>query len=168
MAEERGLQNCLLLVLCRDASWGRPLLLCCLPSKTPFPPSCCPSLPYPGHSASLHQTFTAAAPEEDKIPSGPLYILSPEMAKFVGVPKLQRTQCLKRVWEYVKAKGLQDGRDIRVDATLATLFESPLNGPQIMKQLSRHMVEKIEGSSLKGQLGVQLPGAPFLLLRTFQ
>ena len=104
-----------------------------------------PPSPFPS------QPPTVAAPAEEKVPSGPLYILSPEMAKFVGVPKLQRTQCLKKVWEYVKANALQDGRDIRLDATLATMFESPLNGPQIMKQLSRHMVEKIEGSSLKGQ-----------------
>jgi hypothetical protein len=52
----------------------------------------------------------------------------------------------------VKANNLQDKTDIHVDATLAKMFEAPLNGPQIMKQLSRHMVEKIEGSSLKGRM----------------
>jgi chromatin remodeling complex protein RSC6 len=33
--------------------------------------------------------------------------LSPEMQAFLGVESLPRTQVVKRIWEYVKGKGLQ-------------------------------------------------------------
>ena len=77
-----------------------------------------------------------------------MYILSDEMAEFIGSPQLQRTQCLKRVWQYIKANQLQDGRSIIVDATLSRLFEPPLDAGQLMKQLPRHLLQKVEGSSL--------------------
>uniref|UniRef100_A0A061RXD4 Upstream activation factor subunit UAF30 n=1 Tax=Tetraselmis sp. GSL018 TaxID=582737 RepID=A0A061RXD4_9CHLO len=83
---------------------------------------------------------------ETEAPKGPLYVLSPEMAEFVGVPKLQRTQCLKRVWEHIKANGLQDGRAILPDGQLERLFEFPLDAGLLMKQIGRHMVEKVEGA----------------------
>lgn len=85
---------------------------------------------------------------EEKAPSGPLYVLSEEMARFVGCTQLQRTQCLKRVWEYIKANKLQNGKAIEIDDTLAELFEKPLDAGQLMKQMTRHLVEKIEGSSI--------------------
>mmetsp|Transcript_18630 Transcript_18630/g.52056 ORF Transcript_18630/g.52056 Transcript_18630/m.52056 type:complete len:268 (+) Transcript_18630:289-1092(+) len=86
--------------------------------------------------------------EEEKVPSGPLYILSEEMADFIGSPQLQRTQCLKRVWQYIKANQLQDGKAILLDDTLGRLFEAPLDAGQLMKQLPRHLLQKVEGSSL--------------------
>jgi len=86
--------------------------------------------------------------EEEKIPRGPLYILSPEMTRFVGTDRLQRTQVLKKVWEYIKANQLQEGRSITHDETLAELFDYPLDAGQLMKQMGKHMVEKIEGSAL--------------------
>eukprot|EP00873_Tetraselmis_striata_P020115 jgi/Tetstr1/440379/TSEL_028714.t1 len=85
---------------------------------------------------------------EEKVPRGPLYVLSPEMASFVGTDKLQRTQVLKKVWEHIKERGCQDGRSITHDPQLAQLFEYPLDAGQLMKQLGRHLVEKIEGSAL--------------------
>lgn len=71
------------------------------------------------------------------------------MAAFVGAPQLQRTQCLKKVWEYIKANGLNEGKDIHLDSVLSKLFDPPLSSPQIMKQLGKHLLEKIEGSALR-------------------
>jgi chromatin remodeling complex protein RSC6 len=33
--------------------------------------------------------------------------LSPEMQAFLGVESMPRTQVVKKIWEYVKANGLQ-------------------------------------------------------------
>eukprot|EP00951_Prasinocladus_malaysianus_P030253 scaffold283888_cov41-Prasinocladus_malaysianus.AAC.1 len=90
----------------------------------------------------------AAAEPTEKVPFGPLYVLSPEMAAFLGVDKMQRTQVLKHVWAYVKSNQLQNGKDIHPDRKLQTIFEFPLTGPGIMKQLGKHLLEKIEGSAL--------------------
>jgi upstream activation factor subunit UAF30 len=35
-------------------------------------------------------------------------VLSPDLATLLGVSELSRPQVVKRIWDYIKAKGLQD------------------------------------------------------------
>jgi chromatin remodeling complex protein RSC6 len=91
------------------------------------------------------------------------------MTRFVGTDRLQRTQVLKKVWEYIKANQLQEGRSITHDDTLAELFDYPLDAGQLMKQMGKHMVEKIEGSALpsakkRGRQAVHLHLYPILII----
>ena len=51
--------------------------------------------------------------------------VSPELAKVVGKDPLPRTEIIKKMWDYIKAKGLQDKtnrRMINADETLKVVF----------------------------------------------
>jgi len=53
---------------------------------------------------------------------------SPELAAVIGPEPVARTEALKRVWDYIKAHGLQDAtnkRAINADAKLQPLFGKP-------------------------------------------
>ncbi len=48
-----------------------------------------------------------------------------DLAAVVGSEPIPRTQIIKKMWDYIKAKGLQDKvnkRNINADATLLKLF----------------------------------------------
>lgn len=50
---------------------------------------------------------------------------SPELAEIVGPEKLPRSDVVKKVWDYIKAKDLQnpeDRREILADETLEKIF----------------------------------------------
>jgi chromatin remodeling complex protein RSC6 len=51
---------------------------------------------------------------------------SPALAAIVGTHPLPRTEITKRLWDYIKAHGLQDAKNkrlINADATLRPLFD---------------------------------------------
>ena len=70
-------------------------------------------------------------------------LLSPELSAFMGgAHEMARTQVVKKLWEYIKANGLQNAQDKRkidLDGKLATLFKPPLTMFNMNKQLSRHV-----------------------------
>jgi upstream activation factor subunit UAF30 len=50
---------------------------------------------------------------------------SQELAKVVGSSPLPRSEIVKKIWDYIKANGLQDAknkREINADATLEPIF----------------------------------------------
>jgi chromatin remodeling complex protein RSC6 len=50
---------------------------------------------------------------------------SKELAKIVGANPLPRSEIVKKIWDYIKANGLQDAknkREINADATLEPIF----------------------------------------------
>lgn len=47
---------------------------------------------------------------------------SPDLAKIVGDSPIPRTEVTKKVWEYIKKNGLQNGREINADANLEVVF----------------------------------------------
>jgi DNA topoisomerase-3 len=50
---------------------------------------------------------------------------SPELAAVVGSEPLARTEVIKKIWDYIKAKGLQDAKDkraINADDKLRAVF----------------------------------------------
>lgn len=52
--------------------------------------------------------------------------VSPDLAKVVGNNPLPRTEITKKIWDYIKAKGLQDKsnkRMINADETLKVVFD---------------------------------------------
>ena len=66
----------------------------------------------------------AAAPRK----TGPGLKPSPELAAVVGSEPLARTEVIKRIWDYIKAKGLQDAKDkraINADEKLRAVFGKP-------------------------------------------
>lgn len=67
------------------------------------------------------------------------------LAKVVGEAPLPRTEVVKKLWVYIKAKGLQDSknrRNINADETLLAIF----NGK---KTVSMFEMSKLIGSHLK-------------------
>ncbi len=66
--------------------------------------------------------------KEKKVRVGAALKLTGELAAIVGADELPRADVLKKVWEYIKAHGLQDTANKRLivpDAKLAKLFGSP-------------------------------------------
>jgi len=52
--------------------------------------------------------------------------LSPNLAELLGETELSRPQTVKRIWEYIKANGLQDPTDRRMvicDDRMRTVFK---------------------------------------------
>ena len=47
---------------------------------------------------------------------------SDELAAIVGPKPLPRTEVTRKVWDYIKKNGLQDGRTINADDKLKTVF----------------------------------------------
>jgi DNA topoisomerase-3 len=69
-------------------------------------------------------TKKAAAPRK----TGPGLKPSPELAAVVGSEPLARTEVIKKIWDYIKAQGLQDAKDkraINADAKLRAIFGKP-------------------------------------------
>jgi DNA topoisomerase-3 len=60
--------------------------------------------------------------------TGPGLKPSPELAAVVGDAPIARTEVIKKIWDYIKAHGLQDQKDkraINADAKLKPLFGKP-------------------------------------------
>ena len=96
-------------------------------------------------SALLHVTQSqsvAGSSGVTKPKGGYGSLLSPELSAFMGgAHEMARTQVVKKLWEYIKANGLQNAQDKRkidLDGKLATLFKPPLTMFNMNKQLSRH------------------------------
>jgi chromatin remodeling complex protein RSC6 len=69
---------------------------------------------------------------------------SAALAAIVGQEPLPRTEITKKLWDYIKAHGLQDARDkrqINADATLAPIFgEKPsISMFELAKLVSQHV-----------------------------
>jgi chromatin remodeling complex protein RSC6 len=69
---------------------------------------------------------------------------SAELAAIVGTQPLPRTEITKRLWDYIKAHGLQDARNkrlINADAKLRPLFGGPdqVSMLELPKLVSRHV-----------------------------
>jgi upstream activation factor subunit UAF30 len=78
-----------------------------------------------------------------KAPGGMEPRLSPELAAFVGAPRMHRFKIVKAIWAYIKAHGLQDPADKRAilpDEKLGTILSAPVNMFSMNKQLNRHIL----------------------------
>jgi DNA topoisomerase-3 len=71
----------------------------------------------------------AAAPSRAaKAPKAGTLTPSPALAAIVGDGLTARTEVVKKLWDYIKAQGLQDARDkrtINADAKLQKVFGKP-------------------------------------------
>ncbi|GAB2303464.1 hypothetical protein Dimus_037454 [Dionaea muscipula] len=69
--------------------------------------------------------------------------LSPQLQEFVGVPELARTEVVKKLWNYIREKSLQDPgnrQNINCDKELYALFGvDSINMFQMNKVLSKHI-----------------------------
>lgn len=69
--------------------------------------------------------------------------LSPQLQEFLGVPELARTEVVKKLWEYIREKDLQDPknrRNIKCDEKLHSIFRvDTINMFQMNKALSKHI-----------------------------
>lgn len=69
--------------------------------------------------------------------------LSEPLSQLVGESQLSRPQTVKKIWEYVKARDLQDPEDrrqIRCDDTMRAVFKSDKISMFTMnKHLSSHL-----------------------------
>ncbi len=75
----------------------------------------------PKTAAKSNAAKTPRAPAAGRAPS-------PELAAVIGPEPVARTEALKKVWDYIKAHGLQDAtnkRAINADAKLQPLFGKP-------------------------------------------
>lgn len=76
--------------------------------------------------------------------------VSPTLQKVVGVPAISRPQAVKKVWEVIKAKDLQDSKDRRVivaggDADMRELFgKDRVNMLEVGKLLKPHFLGPAE------------------------
>jgi upstream activation factor subunit UAF30 len=69
---------------------------------------------------------------------------SAELAAIVGREPLPRTEITKKLWEYIKAHGLQDAQDkrrINADAKLRPIFggEQNISMFELAKMVSQHV-----------------------------
>jgi upstream activation factor subunit UAF30 len=69
---------------------------------------------------------------------------SRELAAIVGQEPLPRTEITKKLWDYIKARGLQDAQDrrqIHADATLEPIFggKASVSMFELAKLVSRHV-----------------------------
>jgi upstream activation factor subunit UAF30 len=69
---------------------------------------------------------------------------SAELAAIVGQEPLPRTEITKKLWDYIKAHGLQDARDkrqINADSTLAPIFggKPSISMFELAKLVSQHV-----------------------------
>ncbi len=72
--------------------------------------------------------------------------LSPVLQAVAGPGPMSRGQVMKKVWEYIKAKGLQDmknKRNINADEKLKVLFggKSQVNMFEMAKLISTHVTD---------------------------
>lgn len=85
-----------------------------------------------------------AAPKKPRKTVSKEFTLSNELAAIVGENKLPRAEVLKRLWNYIKEKNLQDTKDKRMivpDTQLAKLFGSkdPINMMKIAGIITKHI-----------------------------
>jgi DNA topoisomerase-3 len=69
-----------------------------------------------------------AAPKAPRKSSGPGLTPSAELAAVIGNEPVARTEVIKKLWDYIKANGLQDAtnkRNINADAKLLPVFGKP-------------------------------------------
>jgi upstream activation factor subunit UAF30 len=69
---------------------------------------------------------------------------SAELAAIVGREPLPRTEITKKLWDYIKAHGLQDAQDkrqINADTTLKPIFggKTSISMFELAKQVSQHV-----------------------------
>jgi upstream activation factor subunit UAF30 len=69
---------------------------------------------------------------------------SEALAKVVGSKPLPRTECVKKLWAYIKKNDLQDKknrRNINADANLKTVFggKATVNMFEMTKLVSKHL-----------------------------
>jgi chromatin remodeling complex protein RSC6 len=69
---------------------------------------------------------------------------SPQLAAIVGRDPLPRTEITKKLWDYIKARGLQDAQDrrqIHADATLEPVFggKASVSMFELARLVSRHV-----------------------------
>lgn len=71
------------------------------------------------------------------------YNLSPQLAEIVGAKRSTRPQITKKVWDYIKAKKLQDSKNRRMicpDKKLAEVLGSrPIDMLKMAGALNRHI-----------------------------
>ncbi|MEK7644173.1 MAG: SWIB/MDM2 domain-containing protein [Patescibacteria group bacterium] len=72
------------------------------------------------------------------------YKLSAELEAVIGAGPLPRGQVVKKIWEYIKANGLQDQankRMINADAKLKVIFDgkSQVSMFEMTKLVSKHL-----------------------------
>ena len=65
--------------------------------------------------------------------------LSSELASICGAKVMSRPEVTQKIWKYIKAKKLNNGRIITPDATLGKVFPKKLDMLQIAKVLSAHL-----------------------------
>lgn len=95
---------------------------------------------------------TAAAPKKkapaEKKPRAPSKMkaskLTPQLAAIVGSDEMSRTEVTKKIWEYIREKGLQDNANKRIinpDEHLGKVFGSsdPVDMFQMTKLISQHI-----------------------------
>jgi chromatin remodeling complex protein RSC6 len=71
--------------------------------------------------------------------------LSPELAAFVGAPRMHRFKIVKAIWVYIKAHDLQDPADKRSilpDAKLGTILTAPVTMFSMNRQLNAHIIKE--------------------------
>lgn len=71
---------------------------------------------------------------------------SPELQKVVGAEPITRAELTKRLWEYIKSKGLQNPAkksEIRPDAVLAAVFgsEDIVGMMQLPGLVNKHVIK---------------------------
>ena len=69
---------------------------------------------------------------------------SPQLAEVVGSKPLPRTEVTKKLWAYIKRKGLQDKknrRNINADANLKAVFggKATVNMFEMTKLVNKHL-----------------------------
>jgi DNA topoisomerase III len=80
-----------------------------------------------GAKAVSKKTAKSDAPKAPRKPGKPL-TPSPELAAVIGNEPVARTEVIKKLWDYIKANGLQDSvnkRAINADALLLPVFGKP-------------------------------------------
>jgi len=66
---------------------------------------------------------------------------SADLAQVIGDKPIPRTEVTKKVWEYIKKNGLQDGRTINADANLKKVFggKGQVTMFDMTKLISKHL-----------------------------
>jgi chromatin remodeling complex protein RSC6 len=70
--------------------------------------------------------------------------ISPELQEVVGAGPMPRTEVTKKIWEYIKANGLQDPtnkRNINADEKLKKIFDgnATVSMFEMTKFVSKHL-----------------------------
>lgn len=94
-------------------------------------------------AAKTSKAKTAKPAKEKKARTQPAATLSPTLAGIVGANALSRPEVTKKIWEYIKAKNLQDTNNkrlIKPDANLAKIFgQEPIDMFKMPGLLNKHI-----------------------------